>query len=349
VLLLEPAPLEPVLSAIVVVVDRARLVEKCLASFVSQTEPRFEAVVVLNGASPEVVQTVRGHSERDPRIRPVAIAPTTASEARNSGLRVARGALLYFLDDDVEVPRDGFAAAVRFFAEHPDVAIAGGPNLTPPDDPEFAQLSGELLASAFGTGITHHRYTKGREGSASERNLTLCNLVVARRLFDGGARFPRPFGGEENVLMGRASHLGHRLWYSPTLWVHHRRRSSPAEHLVQVSRYGFGRGVAMNTGPRTIHLAFFAPLALLGYTASSPVLFLAGGSWALSPLALYFALAALSSVRIATRRGRPSWIAGLTVLFFLTHLAYGVGLVRGLVRGLEYRRKGRAASALDIP
>jgi hypothetical protein len=101
-------------------------------------------------------------------------------------------------------------------------------------------MAGALLARRFGTGITHYRYARGSERSARERHLTLCNLVVARKLFEAGIRFPRQFGGEENVLMGRAGALGHPFWYSPALWVYHHRREDLGTHLHQI-RHGFGR------------------------------------------------------------------------------------------------------------
>ena len=41
-----------------------------------------------------------------------------------------------------------------------------------------------MLASRFGTGITHSRYAPEAEHRARERHLTLCNLVVARSLFE---------------------------------------------------------------------------------------------------------------------------------------------------------------------
>jgi GT2 family glycosyltransferase len=326
------------LSAVIVAFDRAALVDKCLESLALQTERRFEAIVVLNGATAAVERVVVDCANADPRVRIVRSGPTTASEARNAGIEIANGGLIYFLDDDVEVPPDGFAVALRVFAEHPDVAIAGGPNLTPPDDPGFAQMCGEVLASRFGTGITHYRYAIGREGKASERNLTLCNLVVARRLFEQGERFPKPFGGEENVLMGRAMHLGHRLWYSPSLWVYHRRRSRPREHVAQASRYGFGRGIALHTGPRTFHVAFFAPVLLLGVVLCTPLALLRYGPLAVVPLAVYGLLACVASCFIAFRTKQWRFVVFLPSLFFVTHLAYAVGLLRGLRWGLDHRR-----------
>lgn len=338
---------EPALSVIIVTVDRPRLVERCVASLLAQTEPNFEAVVVLNGATPRIEQMIRRLAADDQRVRLVTCAPCTASEARNVGLSAAHGAVLYFIDDDVEVPPHGLRAVLDVFAAHDDVTIAGGPNLTPSDDPDFCQMAGELLASSFGTGITHHRYAAQPEGVASERHLTLCNLAVRRRLFDSGERFPLPFGGEENVLMGRATRLGYGLWYSPELWVHHHRRATLGAHLDQVRRYGFGRGIAIHAAPGTFHLAYFAPVGLLvGVVVAIPSALLGAPPVVLAPLGVYVALAVLATVGIAAKRRRPGWLVRLPPLFALTHLAYALGLLRGLRRGFHLKRA--SSPSLDV-
>lgn len=337
-------PSQPKVSAIIVAHGRPLLLGRCLDGLLEQTEPSFEVLVVLNGDNAEVTDAVAERARRDVRIRAIPSARTTASEARNYGADAARAPLLYFLDDDVEVPVHGFEAAVELFASQPHVAVAGGPNVTPPDDPDFAQMTGELFASPFGTGITHFRYTPRAEGPATERDLTLCNLVIEKRLFEAGVRFPQPFGGEENVLMGRASDLGHHFWYSPRLWVYHRRRSNLFAHVEQAHRYGFGRGIAIHGAPNTFHVAYFVPVA---FTASLVVLPLAawfGVRGASLPLLTYAALALAVSMRIAARRRKPAWFFALPWLFPVTHVAYALGLLRGLYRGYVHGDKRTAKS-----
>lgn len=324
-----PAPL---VSAIVVTYDRARMVSACIESVLRQSEARLEIIVVLNGASDSVERIVKGHAATDDRVRLIVCPKTSASEARNAAVAASRAPLLYFLDDDVEVPEQGIASVTSLFDSRRDVAIAGGPNLTPPDDPPFAQLAGELLASPFGTGITRPRYTPTAAHPTNERHLTLCNLAVRRNVFTGGTSLPSGWGGEENVLMGRAARLGHRLWYAPELWVYHRRRFTLRGHLSQIRRYGFGRGVAIHSAPGTFHLAYFMPVGLLLYLLATPALAPLWSWGALFPLGLYGLAALTASVPIATRRRRWADLIGLPPLFAMTHLAYALGLIRGLAR-----------------
>jgi len=333
----------PLVSAIVVSATRASALSECLDSLLAQTEPRLQVVVVLNGAIPEVCSAAAARAEADDRLTTLPVSRTSASEARNLGLAEARAKLLYFVDDDVVVPEGSIRAVIDLFDAHPEVCMAGGPNLTPPDDPEFAQLAGALLGHPFGTGITYHRYCAAPEHSATERDLTLCNLAARRSVFERGFRFPGRWGGEENTLMGRVSHAGGRLWYSPTLRVLHRRRSTVRGYATQIVRYGFGRGIAIHSAPKTFHPAFFAPVGLLGYLALSPAL-LCVSSWALLPGVAYAAASVAASATIAVRHRRPSYASRLPPLFLVTHLAYAAGLLKGLARGRQCRPRRSVAA-----
>ncbi len=316
---------EPATSVVVVSCRRAGALAECLDSLAAQTVADFEVVVVCNDASAEVANLVA--SRLGERLRRVELGPgVTVSQARNHGVAAARAEVLYFIDDDVIVPPDTLAELERAFAAHRDVDIMGGPNLTPPDDPDFAQLTGEILASPWGTGVTRLRYAKAPAQQATERHLILCNLAVRRSVFEAGIRFPVLFGGEENVLMGHADRRGFKLHYLPELWVYHRRRTTFRDYVSQVYRYGCGRALALRSAPRTFHPAYLVPVGFTGYLLALPVLAMAGPVVAL-PLAAYGAAVSLESLRIAVRRRAARWLPALPPLFLVTHVTYAAGLV----------------------
>jgi GT2 family glycosyltransferase len=320
---------EPATSVVVVCCQRAHALAECLDSLAAQTVDDFEVVVVCNDVTPAVANLVAARLGE--QVRRVELGPgITVSQARNHGVAAARAKALYFIDDDVIVPPDTLAELARAFAEHRSVDIFGGPNLTPPDDPDFAQLTGEILASLWGTGVTRLRYAKAPAQPATERHLILCNLAVRRSVFEAGIRFPVLFGGEENVLMGHADQQGFKLRYLPELWVYHRRRATLRDYVAQVYRYGCGRALALRFAPRTRHPAYLVPVGFTGYLLALPVLALAGPVAAL-PLAAYGAVVGVESVRIAVRRRAPRWLPVLPPLFLVTHVTYAVGLAVTLV------------------
>lgn len=324
------------LSVIVVTMDRAPEIAQCLESLLAQRgEALDEIVVVLNDATSEVRAVVDELVGRDARVSTLTIERSTASVARNLGVEASRGELLYFIDDDVMVDPAATSEIVRCFAEHPEVGIVGGPNLTPPDDPPFAHLTGALLSTRWGTGATRSRYIESEEGAADERHLILCNLAMRRAIFtERGLSFPTLFGGEENALMGQAASRGVRAWYSPRIFVHHRRRTTFAGYCEQIYRYGWGRANAMANAPGTARLIYFVPVGFLLYLLALPLLS-RWSSWALLPLMAYGAGTFVASLGLVIRDRRPAWLPLLLGLYPITHVVYAAGLIRQGLRHLS--------------
>ena len=131
--------------------------------------------------------------------------------------------------------------------------------------------------------------------------------------------------------MGHASESGYALWYSPDLWVYHRRRRDFPGYVEQMVRYGRGRALAIRWAPRTFHLSYFVPVGLLVYLLALGPLLL-WSSWWLAPGALYLLAVLVASLPIVISERRPHWLPVLVMLFLVTHVAYAVGLLGTLIR-----------------
>ncbi len=248
---------------------------------------------------------------------------------RNVAIRRTTGDFVFLLDDDLVVPRDLVARTLVHF-DSEQVAVVGGPNLTPPSDPTFAQLSGEVLSSPFATGSTSCRWSTGeRDLNATEGKLHGCFLCFRGDLLRRYPFVETLFPNDENELMWRLRRDGYRLYYVPQCSVEHKRRASLRSHLRQVYISGRGRGEFVRRSGFEGQWLFLVPLAFLGYVVALPVLMPRNAFFAV-PLLIYAALAASLSLRAAVRRRRTVFLwAG--PLMFASHLAYGIGLVRGLM------------------
>ena len=81
--------------------NRPELVGRAVRSALKQTCQRIEVIVVIDGPDQRAVQTLA--KINDPRLRVVGLeASVGAQEARNIGVRMARGPWVAFLDDDDE-------------------------------------------------------------------------------------------------------------------------------------------------------------------------------------------------------------------------------------------------------
>jgi glycosyltransferase involved in cell wall biosynthesis len=91
----------PLVSAVIPTRDRPGLLAGAVHSALRQTWPNMEVVVVIDGPNWESV--FRQAFLNDPRVRIVVLPESRGgSEARNAGVRIARGEWIAFLDDDDE-------------------------------------------------------------------------------------------------------------------------------------------------------------------------------------------------------------------------------------------------------
>ena len=102
----------------------------------------------------------------------------------------------------------------------------------------------------------------------------------------------------------------------------------------QLIRYGRGRVRLMRKHPGTFSLGTFLPAAfVLGLIAGLPLSFVSIWLAAIyaGTLLLYAAIIATSSLSIAFRHRRPSWLLWLPLVFATIHIGSGAGLLRELL------------------
>ncbi len=93
------------ISVIVPTVHRPQLLSRAINSILAQSISDLEVVVVIDGPDPETVRLLNDIADR--RLRFIQNAQSLGSaEARNVGIRAARGEWIAFLDDDDEWLKD---------------------------------------------------------------------------------------------------------------------------------------------------------------------------------------------------------------------------------------------------
>jgi glycosyltransferase involved in cell wall biosynthesis len=247
---------------------------------------------------------------------------------RNRAAAEASGELLYFLDDDSMASPDMLRRAVPHFVD-PQVAAVGGPSLTPASDTLRQKAFGAALSSLIGGGGVRNRYRKsGTARATGDNELILCNLCFRRdRYLECGGLDERLYPNEENELMDRLKRSGRILVHDPDLAVERSQRPTWRAFARQLFTYGRGRGeqtiISRRVGPASLVPSLFLVYLLLLTLADNPVYTL--------PLLCY------AGAVLATA-GRESSRLGVWQLFFLVsvaipmlHLAYGAGMICGLL------------------
>ena len=95
----------PLISVIIPVFNCEAYLRSCLESVLSQTLDDFETIVIDDGSTDGSPATCDEYAFRDSRIRVVHQDNRGVSEARNTGLKLAIGEYIFFMDgDDMIMP-----------------------------------------------------------------------------------------------------------------------------------------------------------------------------------------------------------------------------------------------------
>jgi glycosyltransferase involved in cell wall biosynthesis len=112
----------PRVSVIIPTHNRPDRLPRAVASVLNQTFRDVEIVIVDDASADDAAEVV---ARQDPRIRYVRHgSPKGACGARNTGIRLARGEFVGFLDDDDEWLPEKLQRQVRVFEASPsDVGV----------------------------------------------------------------------------------------------------------------------------------------------------------------------------------------------------------------------------------
>ncbi|MEN3209205.1 glycosyltransferase family 2 protein [Methylorubrum populi] len=233
-----PAP-PPLVSVIIPTRDRAELLGVVLDGLFARTDyPALEVIVVDNGSTEPATRDLFARYAGDPRLRVLpAPGPFNFSELSNRGAAAARGTILLFLNNDIEVLEPGWLTELVVIASDREIGAVGAKLLYPDGT---IQHGGIVLGIG---GIAGHSHL-GLPGSApgyfarmvlSQEVSAVTGACLAMRAavfsevggFDA-AHLAVAFNDVDLCLKIRAA--GYRIVWTPhARLVHHESKSRGAE------------------------------------------------------------------------------------------------------------------------
>ena len=253
------------------------------------------------------------------------------SRQRNEAAKVARGDILVFLDDD-SCPEPDYLHRLAQHLTLSDVIGVCGPNPGVPTDEYLPNLVEAILTSPVSALTKRARYRPvGKLREADDSSFIFCNFALRRDVYlQSGGLEERLYPNEENELLERLRHNfpEKSILYDPELIAREPRPDTLRSFLRKIFGYGKGRARQFKIRP-----SFLSALHMLGcLVISLPTLLIwPWGRILLSYLfAPYAALLILSTVNCLLTNPRRSLALAIAPTTFATHLAYVLGLWRGL-------------------
>lgn len=221
-----------------VVATRGRVAELAALfdSLLAQGRTDFEVIVVDQNDDDRLGETIARYQPRFPLAWQRSTV-LNANNARNRGLRAARGEIVGFPDDDCTLPPGVLAQVDAAFAADPALQVLTGPAASP----EGGLGSGRWRADA-GAITPHNVWT-----SVIEFNLFLRRATaLALGGFDERLGPGTPLGSAEgNDLVLRAIAAGHAARYEPELRIVHPDKRLTEEATQRAELYGRGLGFVL--------------------------------------------------------------------------------------------------------
>ncbi|MFN3255100.1 MAG: glycosyltransferase family 2 protein [Ilumatobacter sp.] len=210
-------------SIIVPCYDTVRYLEECLSSVLGQSYAHLEVIAVDDGSTDGSAVVLAEWTARDPRLRVVTQENAGLGAARNSGIAVARGDYLAFVDSDDIVPLDAIERMVATIERTGSDFVTGVANRF--DD--GSQWRASLYRRGFNDDLERtHVY----ERPSLLNDHIICSKLFRRSFWDRhGFEFPERTLFEDIEVATRAHCLAQTvdILARPTyLW-----RSRPTDHV----------------------------------------------------------------------------------------------------------------------
>ncbi len=216
------------ITVVITTYNRSGMVGKAIRSALEQEQPgaSYEVIVVDNNSTDKTSEEVKERIEqaRGENLRYVFEGRQGVSYARNAGIANARGRIIAFADDDVQVSRDWVRRIKQAFDQHPNVDCIGGKVL-----PRWESEPPGWLTRDHWAPLALQDYGDAPVSINKDNRLCLvsANLAVRREVFAQTGMFEpelqrvkNSIGSMEDAeLMERFWRAGRQCLYVPELTV----------------------------------------------------------------------------------------------------------------------------------
>ena len=321
----------PQVSFIIPVLNEAKTLRQCLNALFALEYPqdRIEILIALGNSTDNTRAIAEEYARNYQTVKLFENPSGNTALGRNICIEHASGELLMNYSGHVIAEQNLLDVLVNKLLQLPnEIAAVGCSNVSPDEQ----NLIGKATGVAFAGFMGGKNIFPQNEVFDTERYVDHVSFACYRRnaVEQVGNFDPAFWCGQDAELDIRIHKNGYKILYTPDTRVYHFKRSTMCALFRQMYRYGLARAKMVRKHPHTFRVVFTLGSAfVLGIiTISALTALTMTPLWFAGALALlYVLLAVISSLQVTKK---PLLILTSIPLYFITHVAYGLGFLRGL-------------------
>ncbi len=210
-------------SVIVPVYNAEQYLRRCLNSIITQPIQELEIILVDDGSFDNSLDIIREYADRDDRIIVLSQGNKGVAAARNTGLKVAKGEYLLYVDADDWLDTRALEYLLSYMQEDIDIVFCAFDNAEAPEDIVYEKQ--DILEKWDHTRQIHEFILHKRMSGM------LWNKLIRRRLTKGIEFNERTGYGEDAEFLWKIIQKSRNMIVSNKVLYHHVLEKNSISHL----------------------------------------------------------------------------------------------------------------------
>lgn len=204
----------PLISIIVPVYNVKNYLQVCVESILGQSLRDFELLLIDDGSTDGSADLCDAYAAAEDRIRTVHLSNGGPGRARNTGLSLAKGHLIGFVDSDDWIEPDFYESLYQMLSRcDADIAACGFVKITDRAGLAFCSKEAQICC------MTAQEALRSMFEPYQMR-YSPCNKLYRRELFDH-IRYPEDLIFEDKATTYQLIHASRRVAYMPSAKYHY--------------------------------------------------------------------------------------------------------------------------------